>query len=164
LRVQRLRFGGLLFLGMAGLLGVAERVLAAPLDPATCEAARMEHALLAEGGVTQIIAKGPEWGKVNASKSDLVRVARWIELEEQLTFRCGQGRVTEGAQRAAAMAQQLENPPAPATDDKSAAGSAPVLAEPAAVEPAPKPKPKPKAETKPRPPAAKPEQPPTAAP
>jgi hypothetical protein len=164
LRVQRLRLGGLLFLGMAGALGLAERVLAAPLDPAACEAVRSEHALLAEGGVTQIIAKGPEWGKANASKSDLVRVARWIELEEQLTFRCGQGRVTEGAQRAAAMAQQLENPPTPPPEDKAAPGSAPVLAEPAAVEPAPKPKPKPKAEAKPRPAAARPEQPSTAAP
>lgn len=159
MRVQRLRLGGLLFLGMAGLLGVAERVFAAPLDPATCEAVRSEHALLAEGGVTLIIAKGPEWGKANASKSDLVRVARWIELEEQLTFRCGQGRVTEGAQRAAAMAQQLENPPAPAAEDKPATGPAPATTVPAAVEPAPKPKPKPKAEAKPRPPAAKPEQP-----
>jgi hypothetical protein len=164
LRVQRLRFGGLLFLGVAGVLGVAERVLAAPLDPVTCDAVRSEHALLAEAGVTQIIAKGPEWGRANASKSDLVRVARWIELEEQLTFRCGQGRVTEGAQRAAAMAQQLENPPAPAAEDKAAAGSAPVLAEPAAIEPAPKPKPKPKAEAKPRAPVAKQDQPLTASP
>jgi hypothetical protein len=156
LRVQRLRLGGLLFLGMAGALGVA-------LDPATCEAVRSEHALLAEGGVMLIIAKGPEWGKANASKSDLVRVARWIELEEQLTFRCGQGRVTEGAQRAAAMAQQLENP-APTGEDKPAAGPAPLATEPAAAEAAPKPKPKPKAEAKPRAPVAKPEQPVTAAP
>ncbi len=166
MRVERLRLGGLLFLGVAALLGIVERALAAPLDPITCEAYKSEHSLLAEGGITLLIAKGPEWGKANASKSDLVRVARWIELEEQLTFRCGQGRVTEGAQRAAAMAQQLETPPAPEAVDKAVAGPAPAQA---TTEPAPgdvvvKPKPKPKAEAKPRAPGTKLDPVPVAAP
>ena len=37
------------------------------------------------------IAKGPDWAKDNLTSADLDKIKRWIELEEDLLFRCGAG-------------------------------------------------------------------------
>jgi hypothetical protein len=116
LTVLRNRLG--LSAGVAASLMSSFGALAQPLDPAACDLVKIEHDALSSSGVTALLQRGPEWAKANAPKSDLVRVARWIELEEQLTFRCGRGKITDGAQRAAAMAEQLEAPPPPAEGEK----------------------------------------------
>ncbi len=117
---------------------------AAPLDAAACDAATVEQSQLSD--VPAIIERGAEWAKTNAPPQTLQRVARWIELQEQLSFRCGRGRVTAEAQRAAAAAELIENPPPPppapaaaAAGDKSAVAkeaAAPAVAAPAVVTPA----------------------------
>ena len=85
---------------------------AVPLDTAACDAATAEQGQLSD--VPGILERGPEWAKANAPAQTLKRVARWIELQEQLSFRCGRGRITAEAQRAAAAAELIENPPPPA--------------------------------------------------
>lgn len=117
---------------------------AAPLDAAACDAATVEQSQLSD--VPAIIERGAEWAKTNAPPQTLQRVARWIELQEQLSFRCGRGRVTAEAQRAAAAAELIENPPPPPpapaaapSGDKPAVAkeaAAPAVAAPAVVAPA----------------------------
>jgi hypothetical protein len=98
--------------GFVAVLIVAHGVAnAAQLDAAACDAASAEQSQLSD--VPAIIERGPEWAKTNAPPQTLQRVARWIELHEQLSFRCGRGRVTAEAQRAAAAAELIENPPPP---------------------------------------------------
>jgi hypothetical protein len=133
---------GLAVAGFVAVIGVAFGVAsAAPLDAAACDAATAEQSQLSD--VPAIIERGPEWAKNNAPPQTLQRVARWIELQEQLSFRCGRGRVTAEAQRAAAAAELIENPqpPAlaavPAGSEKPAVAKdavAPVIAAPAATE------------------------------
>jgi hypothetical protein len=128
----------------------APHVRAQPLDVATCDAVKIERDALGASVVTALLQRGPEWAKVNASKSDLVRVARWIELEEQLTFQCGRGKVTDGAKRAAAMAEQLEAPPPAPPDAEKPAASPRVVVQGNGVAPVPPPV-KPKAKASPQP-------------
>lgn len=96
---------------VAATLLLGREVHATPLDIAACDAAVAEQGQM--GDVAALIERGPDWGKANASPQALKRVARWIELQEALTFRCGRGRVTAEAQRAAAAADLIENPPPP---------------------------------------------------
>jgi hypothetical protein len=70
----------------AGLGGA----VAAPLDEEACKGAKTEREGLVAKGVESDIARGPEWGKANLPPDRLKEVARLIELNEQLTFRCGQ--------------------------------------------------------------------------
>lgn len=95
----------------AGMLALWESqpLHAAPLDTAACEAASSEQQHLAD--VPPVLERGADWGKSNLSPQMLQRVARWIELQEQLWFRCGRPHVTSEAQRAAAAAELMENPP-----------------------------------------------------
>ncbi|MBX9926494.1 MAG: hypothetical protein K2Y05_09060, partial [Hyphomicrobiaceae bacterium] len=69
---------------------------AAPLDAATCEKSRAEQTEI-YGDVPRLMERGAAWAKQNATTEQLKRVARWIELEEQLQFRCGQLRLSAGA-------------------------------------------------------------------
>ncbi|MEQ1695425.1 MAG: hypothetical protein ABL901_06245 [Hyphomicrobiaceae bacterium] len=123
---------------VGGVTGLSGAVRAAPLDQAACDAATSEQSKLTD--VPAILERGPEWAKTNAPPKALQRVARWIELQEQLSFRCGRGRVTAEAQRAGAAADLLENPPpapppVPAIGDKPAAAKeavAPAVAAPVA--------------------------------
>lgn len=106
--------GMLVSVALFALLG--QQVRAAPLDAAACDAAMAEQGQMTD--VPAIIERGPEWAKANIPAKDLKRVARWIELQEALSFRCGRGRVTADAQRAAAAAELLENPPPPPPKDR----------------------------------------------
>lgn len=104
---------------------VARAAFAVPLDPAQCDKARAEQTeLLAD--VPRLMERGANWAKQNASPEQLRRVARWIELEEQLQFRCGQVKLSAGASAAAAAAEALEAPPPPAGPAPSA-GAPPTL-------------------------------------
>jgi len=61
---------------------------AAPLDADTCAKLRSEHSQLELAGVEKDLEKGPEWAKANLAADKLDRIRRFIELEEQLLFRC----------------------------------------------------------------------------
>ena len=63
---------------------------AAPLDAESCAKLMNEHGQLEQAGVEADMAKGPEWGKANLLPEKLDRIRRFIEIEEQLLFRCRQ--------------------------------------------------------------------------
>lgn len=113
---------------------------AVALDPAACDKARYDQLELSD--VPKLMARGASWAKDNATAAQMKRVARWIELEEAIQFRCGQVRMTPGTERAAAAAEALEAPP-PAVVAPAPSGAG----EPAEVSVKPKTKPKPKPKT-----------------
>ncbi len=53
-----------------------------------CDALRTEQAGMVTAGIKTDMDKGPEWAKANMAPERLQQVARYIELEEQLSFRC----------------------------------------------------------------------------
>lgn len=165
--------GWLVRRGLGVLAGVIAGAMAAavahatPLDVTACDAATLEQGQMSD--LPMVLERGPEWGKANLPQSELLRVARWIELQEQLSFRCGRGRVTAEAKRAAAAAELIENPPQPQAAEKPgaiptvpasvavlpeiAATAPPVVAgpeQPASQPATPKPKPRAKLKSKPK--------------
>lgn len=133
------------------LMLAPETAGAAPLDPEACKGITAEREGLVGKGVEADIARGPEWGKANLSPDRLREVARMIELNEQLTFRCGQ--MTVARPDGKPLLKKAEPPPVPSV----AGGSAKKAAEPAtaastadpAAKPAAKKKKKAAATTKP---------------
>jgi hypothetical protein len=99
--------------------------LAAPLDEQACKGLKTEREALVTRGIESDMAKGPEWAKSNLQPDRLKEVARLIELNEQLTFRCGQLTVArpdgkpllkkeDPAPKGAATEKKGANPAAPA--------------------------------------------------
>ena len=74
-------------LAFALLVGTA---VAKKLDKPICDDLKVELGLLQQKGVAADLAKGPDWGKANASRDRLKEIERLIFVEEQLAFRCGQ--------------------------------------------------------------------------
>ena len=147
-----------LVLAVVGLVVGTGGAGAEPLDAVVCDGAKREQSALDD--VPAILERGPEWAKTHIDAGVLKRVQRWIELQEMLSFRCGRGPVTPEAQRAAAAAELIENPPPPPpapaaapglAESPGAAGGASVTAPAAAApvaEAVAKPRPKPKAKSK----------------
>jgi hypothetical protein len=106
-------------------------VSAAPAAPEECDRARSEQTALSSSGAVDDLAKGPEWGRANLAPDRLKRIARWIELEEVLLFRCPRPKPAAGPETAA---RADEGPAGPAAAPPSAAPKAKAK---------PKPKPKP---------------------
>lgn len=79
---------GRLVLFLAAAVVALAQAGAAPLDADTCAKLRGEHSQLELAGVEQEMEKGPEWAKANLASDKLDRIRRFIELEEQLLFRC----------------------------------------------------------------------------
>jgi len=71
---------------------------AAPLDKDACEKLKAEQAGMAQA--KDHLAKGPEWGKANLTADQLKAVQRYIEVEEQIAFRCVQRKVPEHVAKA----------------------------------------------------------------
>jgi hypothetical protein len=69
-------------------LAALTEVRAAPLDAETCARLKVEQGQLEVAGVEKDMAKGAEWAKANLGLEKLQRVQRFIEIEEQLLFRC----------------------------------------------------------------------------
>jgi hypothetical protein len=61
---------------------------AAPVDELTCEKLGEEQASLKAAGVEADIAKGYHWARDNLSQGDLNVIRRFIEVSEQIKFRC----------------------------------------------------------------------------
>jgi hypothetical protein len=115
---------------VAVLSGILARpALSAPAAPEECERARSEQTDLASNGAADDLAKGPEWARANLAPDRLKKVARWIELQEVILFRCPRPKPAKGPETAAR------------TDDDA---TGPAAAPPPAGEPKVKPKPKPK--------------------
>jgi hypothetical protein len=76
---------------LAALLGAGtalSQARAAPLDADTCGKLMVEQGALEKAGIEQEMSKGAEWAKANLGLERLNQVRRFIELEEQILFRC----------------------------------------------------------------------------
>lgn len=142
----------------AALLGVAALALcgpvamnmaeAAPLEPEACTALSAERANLLRAGVEADMSRGAAWARQNLADDRLLLIKRLIEVNEQLSFRCGI-MVTERPtliQRAPAPEQAAATPPGivgekpnKPTKSKPKPASTPVAGVPGS-----KPKPQPK--------------------
>jgi hypothetical protein len=61
---------------------------AVPLAPEDCVRARSEQFILEGSGVPADMSRGAEWARANLDPERLKRIARWIELQEYILFRC----------------------------------------------------------------------------
>ena len=90
------------------------------LNKEACDALRGEEAILTTAGIKTDMEKGPEWAKANLAPERLQQAARYIELEEQLSFRCRvlaapvrkKGAPGKGAAKAAAVHVAPDDPEA----------------------------------------------------
>lgn len=160
----------------AALLAAACPAAAEPLAKDACDGLKAEQDALAAAGIKDDLARGPAWGRTNLKPDRLVQVARYIDLEEQLLFRCGlaktryplppepESTVAPQSEQATAKAKAKSRPkPKPkAAADPAASGAGKDEAPPskragAQIVPAKtvqaKPKPKPKVDDAYRPPA-----------
>jgi hypothetical protein len=111
-RRRTLEFLAVLGAGMAMASGLS----AEPLDKEACERLQSEKQTLVVLGVDKEFSKGPEWAKANLAQSELNLLKRYIDLEEQLKFRCGLAMVT----------LQIPDDPEDADDDDAAESSVPM--------------------------------------
>ncbi len=82
----------------------AAPVRAAELSAEACRELLRRKQGLDALGIGEIVARGPDWARQNASAADIVRVRDYIGLEEQILFRC-----TPGFQNAVVMAIKQPN-------------------------------------------------------
>jgi hypothetical protein len=78
----------LIALAALAALAALTQARAAPLDAETCAKLQGEQERLENAGVEKDMAKGPAWAKANLAPEKLNLVQRFIEIEEQLLFRC----------------------------------------------------------------------------
>jgi len=97
-------------------------------EAARCRGLETEKAALTAAGIPADMEKGPQWASANLPKERLQKIGRFIEIDEQLKFRCPdvfasaavkaeEARALQAAKEAQAWAQRLEeaakNPPPP---------------------------------------------------
>lgn len=80
---------GACLLGLACLAVLVGRLGAEPLPKETCDLLKGEQDTLANGGIKDEMAKGPEWARNNLKAERLKAIERYIDIGEQLSFRCG---------------------------------------------------------------------------
>ena len=73
---------------MALLAGTMGPAAATPLDEESCKKLQTERQGLAVLGVDKNLEKGADWAKANLKPADIILVKRYLELYEQLKFRC----------------------------------------------------------------------------
>lgn len=76
-----------LIAALAGAGGL-QAVVAAPLEKEACDALKSEQAVLSLAGARADLARGAAWGKANLGADRLKKIARLIEVDEQVMFRC----------------------------------------------------------------------------
>jgi hypothetical protein len=81
---------GRILLLLAALAALMAGARASPLDAESCARLLSEHGELEGAGVEADMAKGPEWARANLGLEKLERIRRFIEVTEQLVFRCRQ--------------------------------------------------------------------------
>ena len=81
---------GRILLFLAAFAALLAGARAAPLDAESCAKLLNEHGELEGAGVEADMAKGAEWAKANLGLEKLQRIRRFIEVTEQLVFRCRQ--------------------------------------------------------------------------
>lgn len=76
---------------------LARPAAAVPLDADACGKAKAEREKLAADGAVSDMQQGAVWAKTNLPVEKLTRIARLIELDEQLLFRCPRSKVARAA-------------------------------------------------------------------
>lgn len=61
---------------------------AAPLEKDACDALKTEQTALTAAGARADMARGAAWGRANLGADRLKKIARLIEVDEQVLFRC----------------------------------------------------------------------------
>ena len=127
---------GLAALALAGFLGgVPAPALGEPLTKEACDTLADEQAKLVDAGVKDAMAGGAEGARTRLSAQKLAQVQRFLAVDEQLLFRCGQYKA------------RFVPPPEPEEPADAAAKAPEEKAQPAKAPPGkakPKTKPKPK--------------------
>lgn len=60
----------------------------AALDPDSCAKLKAEQETMEKAGLKDIAGRGPAWAKANVPADKFNEIKRWIEVDEQLLFRC----------------------------------------------------------------------------
>ena len=136
-------------------------VRATPLAKDACDQLSAEKARLVGSGVADRMSKGASWGKANLAEEKLREIERYIEVEEQLSFRCGLAKVKlapeppdPDAVPAAPAPAATPTPPKRRPVPKAPVAKAPAAAGPAAASAAAPAAPNPAPAVKTGPPAA----------
>ena len=87
-------------------MGGMATAVAAPLDRITCNFLYAKRAEIADAGIEDDMAKGPEWALANLSKERLALIRAYIETSEQIAFRCPSAEELDKLNRAIARAQR----------------------------------------------------------
>lgn len=142
-----------LSLALAGLAGLTAGAQALPMSPEECSRVEAEQRGLESAGVTRDMAQGADWARTNLGPERLQRVARWIELQEQILFRCPRPKPVEQPKDATAAKSPAEDQSKKNQKPAKKPNAQPVSPPDKAAAPAPAkpPKPKPPAVAKPKP-------------
>lgn len=95
----------------AGLLMAPTVVRGAALDPDSCAKLKTEQEAMEKAGLKETVGRGPEWAKANLSPEKINEIKRWIEVDEQLLFRCPGRHLVN-------LPLDPDPPPPPQVDDK----------------------------------------------
>ncbi len=87
----------------------------AALDPESCARLKTEQETLDKAGLKDIAAKGPDWAKANLPAEKVNEIRRWIEVDEQLLFRCPGRHLVN-------LPLEPDPPPPPAPEEKKQEG------------------------------------------
>ena len=103
---------------MSACVAGVPAALATPLDKGACESLKIERDTLSEKGVPADMEHGPVWAKTNLSTERMTEIARFIEIDEQLMFRCSRTTAQPGGKAKAAKDQPGKRPKDKAAPDK----------------------------------------------
>ena len=101
------------------------------LDKATCATLSDEYVEAAHSGIQDDLSRGPAWGKANLKPDRLSAIMRFIDVEQQLEFRCGRGAIAKLRERLKSPAQ-AEQPNTATAGESQAKVTPPVTPGPAA--------------------------------
>ncbi len=113
---MRLAIAAVLSLCVAG----APAALATPLDKGACESLKIERDTLSQKGVPTDMERGPVWAKTNLPTERMTEIARFIEIDEQLMFRCGRSTAQPGGKQSG-KPKAAKDEPGKRPKDKSSA-------------------------------------------
>jgi len=75
-------------MGLALAVLMASGAAATPLDKAACAKLAQDIQAMKALDLDRLMERGPNWAAANLSASDLDLVRQYIELDEQMKFRC----------------------------------------------------------------------------
>lgn len=96
---------------------------AAPLPKEECDALKSEQGRLVAAGVRAEMSRGAAWAKTNLAPERMTSIARLIEVDEQILFRCGAAQAAAAAAAAAAEQAAAEQAKANAAAGQPPAGA-----------------------------------------